>query len=107
SRRVTVLGCLGYGALFLLLGLLFRNPILPAVTVLLWESVNHLLPAGAKLASVVFYLEPLLPVEVPAQGLAALFSVPADPISAALAIPGLLLVCALILLVACLRVRQT
>jgi ABC-type transport system involved in multi-copper enzyme maturation permease subunit len=104
---VTVLACLGYGALFLLLGLLARNPILPAVAVLLWESVNHVLPASLKLVSVIFYLEPLLPVEVSAGGLAALFTVPAEPIAPALAIPGLLLVSALILGGACLRVRHT
>jgi hypothetical protein len=104
---VTVLACVGYGALFLLLGLLAKNPILPAVVVLLWESINHLLPAALQLASVVFYLEPLLPVEVPARGLAALFSVPAEPISPALAVPGLLLLSALVLLGACLRVRHT
>jgi ABC-type transport system involved in multi-copper enzyme maturation permease subunit len=103
---VTVLACVGYGALFLLLGLVAKNPILPALAVLLWESVNNVLPPALKLASVVFYLEPLLPVEVPARGFAALFSVPADPIAPALAIPGLLLVSALALAGACLRVRH-
>ena len=62
---VTVLACLGYGSLFLLLGLLARNPILPAVPILIWESMNHILPSSLKFLSVIFYLEPLLPVEVP------------------------------------------
>ncbi len=102
---VTVLAGIGYGALFLLLGQLFRNPVVPALVVVVWESVNNVLPMPLKLISVVFYLEPLLPVEVPATGLAALFSVPAEPLPASLAIPGLLLVTALILLLACLRTR--
>jgi hypothetical protein len=102
---VTVLAGVGYGAGFLLLGQLFRNPVIPAVVVLLWESMNKVLPVPLKLISVVFYLEPLLPIEVPTKGLAALFAIPAEPISAALAIPGLLLVSALILVLACLRTR--
>jgi ABC-type transport system involved in multi-copper enzyme maturation permease subunit len=104
---VTVLACLGYGALFLLIGLLAKNPILPAIGVLLWESVNHLLPASLKLLSVIFYLEPLLPVSIPAKGLTALFAIPAEPIATAIAVPGLLVVTTVILAFACWRVRET
>jgi ABC-type transport system involved in multi-copper enzyme maturation permease subunit len=104
---VTVLAGVGYGALFLLLGLLFRNPVLPALAVLGWESINRILPGALKPASVIFYLEPLLPIEVPARGLAALFAIPAEPISPYLAVPGLLLVSAAILAAACWRARST
>jgi ABC-type transport system involved in multi-copper enzyme maturation permease subunit len=103
---VITLAAVGYGALFLLLGLFFRNPVLPALVVLVWESGNRVLPAALKLASVIFYLEPLLPVEVPASGLAALFAIPADPIAPYLAVPGLLLVSAVVLAAACLRARR-
>jgi ABC-type transport system involved in multi-copper enzyme maturation permease subunit len=102
---VTVLAGLGYGAVFLLLGQLFKNPVVPAVVFLSWESVNNVLPAALKLISVIFYLEPLLPVEVPAQGAKALFAIPAEPIAAAVAIPGLMVVSAAVLLIACLRAR--
>src|SRR6266852_1054049 len=37
---VTALACLGYGAFFLAAGMLFRNPILPAAAILIWEGVN-------------------------------------------------------------------
>ena len=47
-RAVTVLACVGYGALFLAIGLLFRNPVLPALVVYGWELINFLLPAGAQ-----------------------------------------------------------
>jgi ABC-type transport system involved in multi-copper enzyme maturation permease subunit len=104
---VTVLACLGYGALFLLIGLLAKNPILPAIGVLVWESVNHVLPASLKLLSVIFYLDPLLPVPLPASGVTALFAIPAEPIATAVAVPGLLLVTAVILAFACWRVRET
>jgi ABC-type transport system involved in multi-copper enzyme maturation permease subunit len=105
---ITVLACLGYGALFLLLGLLARNPILPAVPILVWESINHILPASLKFLSVVFYLEPLLPVEVPPSNeVLSFFAVPADPVAPYIALPGLVLVSTAILLAACLRARRT
>ncbi len=103
---VTALAGVGYGAGFLLLGQLFKNPVVPAVLILLWEAGNKVLPVPLKLFSVVFYLEPLLPVEVQPEGAAALFAIPAEPISAALAIPGLFLLSGLVLLVACLRARS-
>ena len=59
---VTALACLGYGSVFLAAGLLFRNPIIPAATVLLWESANLFLPAALKKISVIFYLQSLCPV---------------------------------------------
>lgn len=105
---VTVLACLGYGSLFLLLGLVARNPILPAVPILIWESMNHILPSSLKFLSVIFYLEPLLPVEVPPEGeLMAFFAIPADPVATYVALPGLLLVSAIILVAACWRARGT
>jgi ABC-type transport system involved in multi-copper enzyme maturation permease subunit len=102
---VTLLAGIGYGAVFLLLGQVFKNPVIPAVVLMFWESGNKILPVPLKFVSMVFYLEPLLPVEVPATGLPALFAIPAEPISPALAIPGLILVTALVLLLACLRTR--
>jgi ABC-type transport system involved in multi-copper enzyme maturation permease subunit len=105
---VAVLACLGYGSLFLLLGLVARNPILPAVPILIWESINHLLPSSLKFLSVVFYLEPLLPVEVPPSNeLLTFFAIPADPVSGYVAVPGVIAVSAVVLLAACLKARST
>ena len=59
---VTALACLGYGSVFLAAGLLFRNPIIPAAIVLLWESANPFLPAALKKISVIFYLQSMCPV---------------------------------------------
>lgn len=103
---VTVLACIGYGALFLLSGLLFRNPIIPAVVVLLWEGINALLPSMLKKLSIIFYLLPLCPVEVPADKLSALFSISADPVRTWLSVPGLVLVSSAILAYACVRIRR-
>jgi ABC-type transport system involved in multi-copper enzyme maturation permease subunit len=103
---VTVLATVGYGALFLLTGLLFRNPIIPAAVILLWEGINHVLPSSLQKLSVIHYLEPLCPVEVPLEGLTALFGVSSNPTSPWLAVPGLLLVAGAILMYACIRIRR-
>ncbi len=62
---VTVLACLGYGAFFLVAGMLFRNPILPAAAILIWEAINPFLPGILKQFSVIYYLKSLCPVEIP------------------------------------------
>jgi len=61
---VTCLGCVGYGALFLAIGLRFRNPIVLAVAILLWESFSFLLPPFLKKLTMVHYLQALCPVPV-------------------------------------------
>lgn len=104
---VTVLGCVGYGSIFLALSLLVKNPILPGVVVLLWETFHAVLPSLLQKLSVIFYLKQLCPVRVAPSGLMALFSVAAEPVSAWLAVPGLLLLCIMILSFACLRIRRT
>ena len=42
---VVLLACLGYGAVFLLVGLFFRNPIIPAAIFWVWEWMNPVMPA--------------------------------------------------------------
>jgi fumarate reductase subunit C len=39
---VTVLAVVGYGAVFLAAGVFFKNPIVPAIAILGWESINAL-----------------------------------------------------------------
>jgi ABC-type transport system involved in multi-copper enzyme maturation permease subunit len=103
---VSTLACLGYGALFLALSLVFRNPIVPAVIALLWEGINGILPAWLKHLSVTFYLKPLFPVELPIEGISGLFTVVAEPTPAWLAVTGLVLFAAAVLAFACWRVRR-
>ncbi|HET8546736.1 MAG TPA: hypothetical protein VFL57_01970 [Bryobacteraceae bacterium] len=104
---VTVLATLGYGSLFLLTGMLFRNPIIPAVVIGSWEAANHILPNLLKKFSVIFYLEPLCPVEMPAErGLIGLFMLPADPLPPWLAVTGLLAFCALVLAYTAYKIRE-
>jgi hypothetical protein len=62
---VTALACVGYGSVFLAVGLLFRNPVIPTAVVLLWESINPFLPPLLKKISMIFYLQSLCPVAAP------------------------------------------
>jgi ABC-type transport system involved in multi-copper enzyme maturation permease subunit len=103
---VTVLACIGYGSIFIALSLLIRNPILPAIFVLVWENFHSVLPALLQKFSIMFYLKQLSPVSVPAEGFMALFSVGSDPVPPWLAVPGLLALCAAILVFACFRIRK-
>lgn len=103
---VTVLACLGYSAVFLALSLLFKNPVVPAMVVLLWETVNNVLPVWLKRFSVTYYLKPLFPVELPLQGMSGLFTVVAEPTPAWLAVTGLLAFSACVLGFACWRIRR-
>lgn len=104
---VTVLACLGFGSIFLALSLIFKNPILPGIVVLLWESFHAVAPSLLQKLSVTFYLKQLSPVTIPPDGLMALFTVIAEPVSPWLAIPGLLVLSAAILAFAGYRIRRT
>lgn len=107
---VSALACVGYGSVFLAAGLLFRNPVFSAVSILLWEGINPFLPALLKKFSIVYYLKSLCPVNVPLEGntpalLALLVSNP-DPIAAPIAVTGLLAVAALLLALSVRSVRR-
>ncbi len=107
---VTALACAGYGSIFLAAGLLFRNPILPATIVMLWESINLFLPAVLKKISVIFYLQALCPVvaapEADTPVLLKLLISSAEFPPAWLAITGLTAVMLVVLGVAAARVRR-
>jgi ABC-type transport system involved in multi-copper enzyme maturation permease subunit len=103
---VTLLAVAGYGAVFLLMGLIFRNPIIPAGLVMVWEVNNWLLPSAAQKVSVIFYLTNLCPVPAPPKGALALLAVTPDPAPAWLAIPGLFLVVAALVTLAALKARR-
>lgn len=99
---ITILACIGYGAIFLLFGLFFRNPIIPAVAVYGWESINFLLPPVLKKLSVVHYLHSLAPIPI-SEGPFALIG---DPTPAWVSIPGLLGVTTLALVLASWKIRR-
>lgn len=104
------LGCIGYGSIFLAVGLLFRNPIIPAVLILFWENINGVLPTLLQKLSVLYYAQSLCPVPVPTNDstplLIRLLISPADPPSTFTAVFGFFIVTALVLWVTSLIVRR-
>src|SRR6202011_313723 len=82
---VTALACLGYGAVFLALSLLFKNPIVPGVVIMGWETIAPIFPAWAQRLSVTFYLKHICPVSLPIRGPLAIFTVVAEPVSSFIA----------------------
>jgi hypothetical protein len=107
---ITALACIGYGSLFLAAGLWFRNPILPAAVILIWEALNPFLPSVLQKISVIYYLKSLCPVEIPASpGTPAIFAMlisNPEPIAAPVAILGVILVSIAILVLSSRRVRR-
>src|SRR4051812_160694 len=99
---ITILACIGYGAFFLIVGLFFRNPIIPALVLYGWEWINFLLPPLLKKISVIHYLNSLVPVPI-SEGP---FAVVAEPTPAWISIPGLLIVTVLVLFAAGTRIRR-
>ncbi len=106
---VTAFACLGYGAVFLAMGMTFRNPVVPAISVILWESINFMLPAWLKKCSVIFYLKAMTPVELPmdkVRGPLALLNINADAPPTWLAVTGLICFTAIIMAFASWQVRR-
>jgi ABC-type transport system involved in multi-copper enzyme maturation permease subunit len=104
---VAALGCIGYGAVFLMCGLLFRNPLIPAAVVFVWENLNPFLPAVLKKISIIFYLKSLCPVEVPVPPPFSVMVVESDPTPLFIAVPGLLAVTVILLIYSGISARQT
>jgi hypothetical protein len=104
------LGCVGYGSIFLAVGLYVRNPIVPAAVLLAWEAVNGILPHALQKMSILFYLQSLCPVPAPmeedAPMLIRLLAAPAAPASRPGAFLGLLLLTALVLCIGAIAVRR-
>ena len=107
---VTMLACVGYGAFFLVAGMVFRNPIAPAAIALIWEGINPFLPNMLKQISIIYYLKSLCPVDVPVDPgtppILALLISNGEPVSAPLAILGILLVAAIALYISSIQVRR-
>ncbi len=99
---VTILACVGYGAVFLLVGLRFRNPIIPALLLYGWEWLNFLLPPLLKKVSVIHYLQSLVPVPM-SEGP---FAVLVEPTPAWISVPSLLIFTGIVLFLASLHIRR-
>ena len=104
------LGCVGYGSVFLAVGLYVRNPIIPAAVLLVWEWAAGILPAALQKISILYYLQSLCPVPPPIDDdvptLIRLLAAPAAPASKPGAILGLLLLTAFVLWIGSVAVRR-
>jgi ABC-type transport system involved in multi-copper enzyme maturation permease subunit len=103
---IMVLACLGYGSIFLMLSLMFRNPIPGALLLFGWEAINPVMPSLLQRFSVASYLRHLMPVSVPAEGIFALLTVETEPVSAWVAVLGLLALIVVVLAYSCYRMRS-
>ncbi len=99
---IAILGCIGYGAVFLLVGLFFKNAIVPAILIWSWDFINFVLPPLLQKISVIHYLRSLYPIPI-SDGLVA---VSADPTPPWISVPGLLIFTALVLTFAGWRARH-
>jgi hypothetical protein len=101
---VTALACVGYGSIFLAVGLLFRNPIIPTAAVLLWESANPFLPPLLKKTSMIYYLQSLCPVTAsPDKNMPPLINLlisPTEPATTLTAVTCIVLLTLLVLVLA-------
>ena len=104
---VAALACIGYGSVFLMSGLFFRNPMIPAAVVMVWENLNPFLPTLLKKISVIFYLKGLCPVEIPIPPPFNVMVIDADPSPFWVAVPGLLMVALILLIYSGISARQT
>jgi ABC-type transport system involved in multi-copper enzyme maturation permease subunit len=103
---IVTLACLGYGAVFLLLSMLFRNPTPAAMLVLGWEAINPVLPSLLQKISVASYLRHLMPISVPGEGLFALLTVQTEPVSGWAATLGLVVLIVVVLSYSCYKIRS-
>lgn len=102
---ITILACLGYGAIFLLLSLIFKNPTPAAMIVMGWEAINPIAPSLLQKISVASYLRNLMPINVAGKGIFALLTVQTDTEPAWTATLGLLVLIVLVLTYSCYRIR--
>ena len=101
-----VLACLAYGAIFLLFSMLMKNPAPAALVLLGWESISSILPPLLQRFSVSAYLLHLMPVSIPLEGLFSLIRVNTEPVPAWLAVLGVLLLTAGVLVLSCYKMRS-
>ncbi len=80
----TALACIGYGALFFLAGLFFRNPMVPAAAYLGFEVLAPFMPAVLRLFSVAQHLRAVLPVPISLGPMSAVGSPTPAPVAALL-----------------------
>lgn len=83
---ITVLACIAWGAVMLWVGIRWKNPIVPSVLLLTFESMHTFLPSWLRTFSVLHYLQSMAPVQGDLRGPGLLLGQTADPVPTWLAI---------------------
>ncbi|MEJ7607347.1 MAG: ABC transporter permease, partial [Bryobacteraceae bacterium] len=104
---ITALACMAYGALFVWMGIRYKNPILPSVLLLFWESVNIFLPTWMRKISVLYYLRSMTPVDPELYGPGALLGGVAEPVATWVAVLSLFAITAVLLFAAVRELKRT
>lgn len=91
---ITILALGAYGAISIFFGLSFSNPNIPGFVLLLWEMVIAYIPGILKPISIAYYLQSMLPVDIPKY---RIFEIIAKPASQFVSVSVLLIVSALFL----------
>ncbi|HEX4770291.1 MAG TPA: hypothetical protein VH351_05635 [Bryobacteraceae bacterium] len=106
---VTALACLGYGSVFAAAGIRYRNPIIPAAVIVVWEAANGFLPAVLQKFSIIYYLKSLCPLEISPDvpKFLELLVVNPEPMAPFLAVTGVLAMSLLLLLAGSWRLQRT
>jgi ABC-type Na+ efflux pump permease subunit len=99
---VSFLACVGYGAVFLLVGLFAKSPVVPAVILWGWEHLNFLMPVVLKRLGLIHYLVSLCPVSVPDGPMAVM----AEPVPWWAAATAPVLIAAALVAAACWKARR-
>lgn len=73
---IVLLCSMGYGAVFMATGLMFRNPLIPIVVVAGWEMLHFVLPPALKVFSIIYYIKGLLPIPLDEGPLAVIVAPP-------------------------------
>jgi ABC-type transport system involved in multi-copper enzyme maturation permease subunit len=99
---IVLLASFAYGALFMLAGLYFKNPMIPALIFLGWEMLTPFLPPLLKSLSFVHYLASFVPVPVTL----GVFTILARPVSWWFALFALLMSSAVLVFLASRAARR-
>jgi hypothetical protein len=104
------LACVGYGSVFLWAGIRYKNPLIPAAALLVWEGLNGMLPALLKKISIIYWLKSLCPVSLPPPrgngNIISLLVFDIDPAPVGVAAINLLLLAAFVIVCAAIRARN-
>jgi hypothetical protein len=105
------LACVGYGSVFLWAGIRYKNPMIPAALILVWEGLNGMLPALLKKVSIIYWLKSVCPISIPSPrgnngNLLSLLVFDIDPAPVGIAAINLLLLAAFVIVAAAIRARN-